>query len=100
MTVNTNINYRRSVFIGQVLIIETGVVRKGRKSVTMKQKVFLRDTGTLIADADVKNVFLDLNTGKTMLVNDEFNSFWLDLAEINNQETESPSNMSISGKVK
>ncbi len=100
VTVNTNINYRKSAFTGQVLKIETGVVRKGKKSVTMKQKVFLGDSETIIADAEVTNVFLDAITQKIMPVNEELESFWSDLKEINSQEIEAPLKIPGSGNIK
>ena len=80
VTVNININYRKSAFVGQVLRIETAVVRKGRKSVTMQQKILLNDTDTLIADAEVTNVFLNVNTGKVITVNKELINLWPVLA--------------------
>jgi thioesterase III len=85
VTVNININYRKSAFVGQVLRIETAVVRKGRKSVTMQQKILLNDTDTLIADAEVTNVFLNVNTGKVIPVNKELINLWPVLAEAKNQ---------------
>ena len=42
VTVNININYRRSAKVGQVLNIETGVACKSHKSFTMEQKIFLQ----------------------------------------------------------
>ncbi len=81
VTVNININYRRSAVVGEVLRIETDVARKGEKSVTMQQRVFLGDTDTLVADAEVTNVFLDVNTGEVMHTNKELISLWHDLAE-------------------
>ncbi len=100
VTVNANIDYRKSAFAGQVLKIETGVVRKSENSVTMKQIVFLGDSETIIADADVTNVFLDANTQKIMPVNEELESFWSDLKEIDCQETEAPSKIPGSGNIK
>lgn len=66
VTVNININYKRSAVVGEVLRIETSVIRKNRKSVTMLQQVFLNDTDILIADAQVTNVFLHIKSGNVM----------------------------------
>ncbi len=82
VTVNVNINYRRSAVIGQVLSIETGVAGKGRKSFTMKQKVYLRGSDTLIADAEVIHVLLDMHTGKPLAINAATVDFWPDLSEL------------------
>ncbi len=84
VAVNININYRKSSFQGQVLKIETSVIKKGRSSVTMLQKVFLNSTDTLIADAEVTNVFIDAKTGNLISIDEELMSVWPDLAEIKN----------------
>ncbi|MGD9366073.1 MAG: acyl-CoA thioesterase [Desulfobacteraceae bacterium] len=85
VTVNVNINYRRSAVVGQVLSIETGVAGKGRKSFTMEQKIYLRGSDALIADAQVTSVLLDMHTGKTLMVNTATVDFWPDLAELRHQ---------------
>jgi thioesterase-3 len=83
VTVNININYKRSVVVGEVLRIETSVIRKNRKSVTMLQQVFLNDTDILIADAQVTNVFLHIKSGNVMRINEELNSLLPDIAKTN-----------------
>ena len=86
VTVNININYRKSAFVGQVLKIETDVLRKSKRSVTMLQKVFINNTDTLIADAEVTNAFLNGNTGEVLHVDNEVVDLWPGLAKINYQE--------------
>jgi thioesterase-3 len=81
VTVNININYKRSAVVGEVLRIETSVIRKNRKSVTMLQQVFLNDTDILIADAQVTNVFLHIKSGNVMRINEELNSLLPDIAK-------------------
>lgn len=83
VTVNININYKRSAMVGEVLRIETSVIRKNRKSVTMLQQVFLNDTDILIADAQVTNVFLHIKSGNVMRINEELNSLLPDIAKTN-----------------
>lgn len=83
VTVNININYKRSAVVGEVLRIETSVIRKNRKSVTMLQQVFLNDTDILIADAQVTNVFLHIKSGNVMRINEELNSLLPDIAKTN-----------------
>lgn len=82
VTVNVNINYRRSAVVGQVLGIETGVAGKGHKSFTMEQKICLRGSDTLIADAEVTHVLLDMQTGKPLPINAATVDFWPDLSEL------------------
>ena len=83
VTVNININYKRSAVVGEILRIETSVIKKNRKSVTMLQQVFLNDTDTVIADAQVTNVFLRINSGKVMPINEELIRLWPDIAKKN-----------------
>jgi thioesterase-3 len=83
VTVNININYKRSAVVGEVLRIETSVIRKNRKSVTMLQQIFLNDTDILIADAQVTNVFLHIKSGNVMRINEELNSLLPDIAKTN-----------------
>ncbi len=82
VTVNTNINYRKSAFAGQVLRIETKVIRRGNKSVTMEQKVFLKDSDTLIADAEIKNVFINDKKGNVIVIDEDIMNFWSDLKQV------------------
>jgi len=98
VTVNININYRRSALVGQVLSIETGVAGRGRKSVTMAQKIFLRGSDTLIADAEVTNVLLDMHTGKTLSINTATIDFWPDLAAVD-RHPESAFNAPATGRI-
>lgn len=86
VTVNININYRKGAVSGQVLKIETDLFKKSRKSVTMKQVVFLKETDTLIADAEVTNVYLNAKSGEVIPVDDELIRIWPELASINDQE--------------
>jgi thioesterase-3 len=83
VTVNININYKRSAVVGEILRIETSVIKKNRKSVTMLQQVFLNDTDTLIADAQVTNVFLNTSSGKVVPINEELIRLWPDIAKRN-----------------
>lgn len=79
--VNININYRKSASEGDILTVETDVKERSDRSVIMHQKVFIKGTGTLIADATVTTVFLDAKTGK-VLTTDELADFWTDLSDL------------------
>jgi thioesterase-3 len=85
VTVNININYRRSAVVGQILKIETRVVGKRNKSFIMGQKVFLQGSEKLIADAEVTNVLLDIYTAKTLPINAATIDFWPDLVGVHQQ---------------
>ncbi len=84
--VNININYRKSAFLGQILRVETDLLRKGRASITIQQKLFLGNTDTLIADAEVLNVFLNPETGKAIPVDTEFIMLWPELGDLPTQK--------------
>ena len=57
--VNINITYKRPAFLGETIEIRSGITKFGNKSVTLNQKIFLKGTDTLIADADVIFVITD-----------------------------------------
>jgi hypothetical protein len=48
----------------------------------MEQKIYLRGSDALIADAEVTSVLLDMHTGKSLPVNTATVDFWPDLAEL------------------
>jgi len=72
VTVNIAINYRKSAFVGNMLRIETSVLKKGNKSLTMQQHVYLNDTQELLADAEVTNVYFYEKSGETVPVEEVF----------------------------
>lgn len=79
--VNININYKKSAKVGDVLIVATNLLKAGKNSFTMFQKLFLKGTDILVADAQVTNVFIDMNAGKVVPVDNEIISLWPDLGE-------------------
>ena len=81
VAVNININFRKSAFAGNILLIETDINKKSKRSVTMQQKVFIKGTVILIADATVTYVFLDNKTGKAISTR-ELSKFWTELSDL------------------
>ena len=51
----------------------------------MFQKIFLKDTDILVVDAQVTNVFIDMNAGKVVPVDNEIISLWPDLGKYFNK---------------
>ena len=47
----------------------------------MFQKIFLKDTDIHVVDAEVTNVFIDMNTEKVVPVENEIISLWPDLGK-------------------
>jgi thioesterase-3 len=71
VVVNININYRKSGALDQVLEIQSKVSRMNIRSATIEQKIYLEGTDTLIADADVTFVVVDIKTGKPVAIEGE-----------------------------
>ena len=78
-------NYKGSK-VRDILIILTDPLKTGKKSFTMFQKIFLKDTDMLVSDAQVTNVFIDMNTGKVVPVDTEVISLWPDLGKYFNKD--------------
>ena len=49
----------------------------------MLQQVYLNETDTLIAGAQVTNVFLNIKSGKVVPINEELIRLWPDIAKRN-----------------
>jgi thioesterase III len=81
VAVNININYRKSATDGDLLVVETDLKERSDRSVTMLQKVFIKDTGTLIADATVTNVFQDSKNGK-VITTEALADIWTELSAL------------------
>ena len=69
--VNININYRRAAYMGEVLRIATTMKSIGARSCVMHQLVTLKDTDTVVADADVTFVIVDTQAEKAVLLDGE-----------------------------
>ena len=65
--VNININFRRGAFMGEELEVLTEMVKVGNKSALIQQKIVLKGTDTLIADADVTFVVTDQKAQKSVV---------------------------------
>jgi thioesterase-3 len=63
---NININYRKPASLDQVIEIHSRISRLTIKSATIEQKIYLEDTDTLIANADVTFVIVDTKTAKSV----------------------------------
>lgn len=70
IAVNININYRRPAVLGDVLTIDSQLLELKGKSGIMSQKVLLAD-GTLVADATLTFVCVDLRTQKALPLEEE-----------------------------
>ncbi len=75
--VNININYRYPATVGDVLVIETGVDKMGARSITMGQKITLKENGRDVVDAAVTFVVLDGKTGSPLELNDDIRGIFI-----------------------
>jgi thioesterase-3 len=69
--VNININYRLPAFLNDLLHIETELVKIGRRSSVIRQKVRKNGSDNVVADADVTFVFMNSQTGKAIILEGE-----------------------------
>ncbi len=76
------INYRKSAFSGQIISVETGLLKKTRQSIIIQQQLYLKNTEILIADAEITNVFQDSRSGNIVPVNENLYETWPALSEL------------------
>lgn len=86
--VNITINYRKSAVVGDSLLIETMPIKAGSTSFVVRQKIFHKESGTLIAEAEITNVFLNQKTGELVSITEEMTKAWTDLGKVKNGKQE------------
>ena len=82
VVVNININYRKGAAVGDILRIETDIMKADSKSYTMLQKAFLGDSKTVAVDAEVVNVFIDREAEKLIEINEKIINGWPELGKL------------------
>ncbi len=65
LVVNININYRRAVPVGGVLLVTTDIEEIGNRSVVLKQQILFKETKEVAADALITFVISD-KSGKAV----------------------------------
>ena len=71
VVVNININYRRPAVLGDVLNIESEVAQLNGKSGVIAQRVLLASDNSVVADAALTFVCIDLRTQKAVPIEGE-----------------------------
>lgn len=79
--VNININYRRPAVLGDILEIHTKMSDIAEKSATIRQEIFIKRTDTLIVDADVTFVMVDIKKKKAIIFPDDLRDLFLSMIE-------------------
>ena len=64
-----------------MLRIETELARSTDNSYTWSKKVYNNDTNKLVADGEIKCVFIEKNSGHVVPINEEMTSKWPELLE-------------------
>jgi thioesterase-3 len=59
LVVNINVNYRRTVSVGETLLVTTDVESIGNRSVVLQQKILLKGSKEVAADALITFVIAD-----------------------------------------
>ncbi|UOV17477.1 acyl-CoA thioesterase [Pantoea agglomerans] len=71
VVVNININYRRPAVLGDVLTIDSEITQLNGKSGIIAQRVLLAGQDTVVADAALTFVCIDLRTQKAVALEGE-----------------------------
>ena len=73
--VNINISYISSATAGDLLLLTTDLLKTGTKSITVSQKIFKKEGMEPVIDAVVTFVLVDVNTGRSVELNDRIRKF-------------------------
>ncbi len=76
------IKYRKPSIVGDVLQVETQIDSRLNHGFKMSQKAVIEQSGGLVLDAIVTNVFVD-GKGQPRLIDDDILRFWPDLEVAN-----------------
>lgn len=74
VVVNININYRRPAVLGDVLTIDSEITQLNGKSGIIAQRVLLAGQDTVVADAALTFVCIDLRTQKAVALEGSYAS--------------------------
>lgn len=70
LVVNINVNYRRAVPVGETLVVTTNLEKIGNRSVILQQKILLKGSETVAADALITFVIAD-KSGRAVTMDGE-----------------------------
>jgi thioesterase-3 len=73
------IRYKRPLVVGDLLTLETEVLKARRSGFTMLQAIYKNDTDVIAATAEVQNVFVNGASGKIVPVSSDLAGLWPDL---------------------
>lgn len=70
LVVNINVNYRKAVGVGETVLVSTEIEKIGSKSAVLLQKIVLKGTGEIAADAKITFVVAD-RSGRAVVLDGE-----------------------------
>ena len=70
LVVNINVNYRQAVPVGATLIVATNLEKIGKRSAVLQQRILLKESGVVAADAFVTFVIAD-KSGRAVAMDGE-----------------------------
>lgn len=70
LVVNINVNYRKAVGVGETVLVSTEIEKIGSKSAVLLQKIVLKRTGEVAADAQITFVVAD-RSGRAVVLEGE-----------------------------
>ena len=70
MVINININYRRAALLGQLLQIDCKLKSINNRTFTVDQIISLKDTDTIIADAQVISALVNTETNRSVTIDE------------------------------
>jgi acyl-CoA thioesterase FadM len=73
------IRYKRPLVVGDLITLETEVLKAKRSGFTMLQTIYKNNTDVIAATAEVQNVFVNGASGKVIPVPNELAGLWPDL---------------------
>ena len=73
------IRYRRPLVVGDLLTVETEVLKARKSGFTMLQSIYKNDTDVIAATAEVQNVLVNGASRKIVSVPSELAGLWPDL---------------------
>jgi len=81
VVVNINCNFKSSAIVGDLLRIETKLIRSTNRNYTWSKEIFNNETDKLVVDAEVTCVFINSASGEVVPINEKMKSLWPELAE-------------------
>jgi thioesterase-3 len=81
VVVNINCNFKSSAIVGDLLRIETKLMRSTNRSYTWSKEIFNNENNKLVIDAEITCVFINSTSGEVVPIDEQMKSKWHELAE-------------------